>query len=137
MEMIEEVQRRKKEIAGLEKPQWKTNCSFSYEEGRAGVNLHVYNDVRGLILMAAFLAEKFAAYTKAVTTLQIENPPAFMWSGFPVEDWLADIKTRVNKIQIGDKKRKLAEFEERLNKIISPEKRRELELAAIAAELEN
>ena len=48
---------------------------------------------------------------------------------------LGSIKSRINKIQIGVKKKKLETLEARLNAIVSPELRRKLELDAIAAEL--
>ena len=66
--------------------------------------------------------------------LQVEAPP-FEWTGFPVKDWLEDIKTRIDKLQIQSKKAKLETLEKRLNKIVSPELRAQMELDAIAAEL--
>ena len=57
------------------------------------------------------------------------------WNGFSVNDWIDDIKTRINKVQIASKKVKLEHLESRLNAIISPELRAEMELEAISAEL--
>lgn len=57
--------------------------------------------------------------------------------GYAIDDWIADIKTRLNKIQIKSKKDALAALEARLDKIISPELRAEMELAAIEAELQS
>jgi hypothetical protein len=65
----------------------------------------------------------------------VENPPAFAWGNSSVADWLDDIRTRIGKIQIGEKRKKLEALEERLNKVISPELRAKMELDAIAAEL--
>jgi hypothetical protein len=142
--LIQEVARRKEEIAKLEKPNWKTNCYFLYEEvgdsrnnvhANQGHNLHVFSDVSRLILMAAFLKDRSNSYLLMAQELGVENPPPFKWNGFSLEDWLEDIKTRINKIQIAAKKTKLADLENRLNKIISPETRRKMELEAIAKEL--
>ncbi len=49
---------------------------------------------------------------------------------------MEDIKTRINKIQIVSKRKKLEELEARLNSIISPSLKAEMEVDAIAAELE-
>jgi hypothetical protein len=137
LDLITEVNRQKAEITKIEKPNWRTNCSFSYIEGRKGdaVNLHVESDVRSLICIAAFLQEKEASYQAAALTLGVESPPHFSWDGFNVADWLEDIKMRINKIQIASKKKKLETLEARLNAIISPELRASLELEAIASEL--
>lgn len=135
LDLIQEVARRKQEIAKAERPNWITNCSFSFEEGSSKtVNLHVCQDVRQMITIAAFLRESEISYNAAAQELGVDAPP-FTWSGFSVSDWLSDIRTRINRIQIDSKKKKLAALEERLNKIISPELRAEMELEAIAAEL--
>lgn len=134
--LIAEVKRRKEEISRLEKPNWKTNCSFSYTENSSqSTNLHTEMNVRNLLCMAAFLKEKERAYIEVAKELEVEAPP-FTWAGYPVDEWLYDIKTRINKIQITSKKKKLEQLEERLNKIISPEKRAELELQDIMNELD-
>lgn len=137
LDLITEVKRQKEEIARAEKPNWKTGCLFYYVEGRAGdsVNLHVEADVRKLIHIAAFLQDRSEGYTRAAETLGVESPPAFEWSGSNLVDWLDDLRSRIGKIQIGAKKKKLETLESRLNAIVSPELRRKLELDAIAAEL--
>jgi len=136
LELIEEVNRRKAEISRLERPNWATNCSFSFSAGNSGgvTNIHVCSSVTTLIDIAAFLRERKRAYEEAASALEVEAPP-FVWDGFSVEDWLADIKTRIDKIQIAAKKKKLETLETRLNSIISPELRRELELQRIEDEL--
>lgn len=137
LELIETVRRQKAEIAEIEKPAWHTNATFSWtEEDRSKtINLHVESDVRKLILIADFLLRKEAGYLTAAVALDIESVPGLLWCGFPVKDWIEDIRLRVRKIQIGKKKEKLALLEGRLDAILSPELRRELELEAIAAEL--
>ncbi len=139
LDLIKEVQNRKAEISKLERPNWKTNCSFSFVEGSSTtVNIHVESNVKNLIGYAAHLIEKERSYNSAATTLGLdgaESVPPFTWSGFSVNDWLDDIKTRINKIQISFKKKKLEILESRLNAVISPELKAELELQAIANEL--
>lgn len=137
LKLINEVKRRKEEIARCERANWLTNCAFTYIEGNmsGAVNLHVQTNVLELINIAAFLREKERAYNEAAKELGVEDPPAFKWCGFPVAEWLEDVKTRINKVQIASKKKKLEALEARLGSIISPELRAEMELQAIASEL--
>ncbi len=137
LDLMALVAKQKAEIAKAERPNWKTNCSFSYVEGKAvdTISLHVESDVRKLILIAAFLQDKEVSYKRAAADLGIEAPPEFTWGNSSVADWVDDLKTRIAKIQIGAKKKKLETLESRLNLIISPELRAKLELEAIAAEL--
>ena len=132
--LIKEIQRRKAEIATLEKPNWRTNCSFSYGSQLIAINIHV-SDTRTLILIAAFLSDKKKGYDAVAPTLGIESIPEFTWGGFSVDDWLSDIKTRIAKIQIVSKRQKLEQLETRLNAIVSPELRAAMELEAIESEL--
>jgi hypothetical protein len=47
LDLLGKVRALKAEIARSERPQWKTNCTFSYDEGKAGtaVNLQVEANV--------------------------------------------------------------------------------------------
>ena len=55
----------------------------------------------------------------------------FKWLGFTFDQWKADIKTRIDKIQISKKKKELEELEVRLDKLISPELKQQMELEEI------
>ena len=135
LELIQAVRRQKEDIAKAERPNWATNCSFSYgENGSNTVNLHVESNIRNLICIASFLRDKVKSYKETAAELGVEAPD-FTWQGFSVSDWLEDVKLRINKVQIASKKKKLETLEERLNKIISPQLRAEMELAAIQSEL--
>ena len=87
-----------------------------------------------LVEIAAFLQEKEKSYYEAAKALGV-SAPDFIWQNFSVADWLEDIKTRIDKIQIADKRKKLETLEKRLNKVVSPELRAEMELEAIEEEL--
>jgi len=136
LELIKEINRQKKEIASAEKPQYITNCNFSYSENGSNVtNIHVESNVGNLIKIVAFLSSQGKCYDEAATTLGVESPPAFTWAGFTVKDWTSDIKMRLMKVQIASKRKKLETLEARLNGIISPELRAKMELEAIESEL--
>jgi hypothetical protein len=136
LELIQEVKRKKAEIAKAERPNWRTNCSFSYTEGSSSTtNIQVEASIRNLINIAAFLMDRQRSYKDAITALGVDAAPEFTWGGFSVADWLEDLKTRISKIDIAAKRKKLETLETRLNAIISPDLRAQLELEAIASEL--
>lgn len=134
--LIAEVARRKAAISLAERPQWRTNASFSFNEGRSNesINLHVESNVRVLVMIVAFLMGRERDYREAADSLGVDAP-AFSWSGFFMADWVADVKMRIDKIQIGESRKTLEALEARLNAVMSPEMRAQLELEAIEAEL--
>lgn len=124
------VQQKKKEISKAEKPDWKTNCTFSYSRhGNDRINLQVTSDVDELINMLAFLIEKEKAFNEAKVLLGVDNE--FKWMGFTFEEWKYDIQTRLTKSQISKKKKELETLETRLNGLISPELKAKWELEEI------
>jgi hypothetical protein len=143
MDMIALVKTKKAEIAKAERPNFKTNCSFSYAHApiqtqstnASVINLHAVSDIRVLTSIAGFLTTWETTYRNGAAALSIDDCPKFVWDGYTVDEWLHDIKIRITKIQIADKKKKLEELENRLDKIISPELRAQMELEAIEAEL--
>lgn len=132
--LIDAIKKQKQEIAKAEKPNWKTNCVFSFSgfrDGPPSVNLHVENNIATLVRIASVVIDAEASYKNAAKAIGVEAPE-FLWCGSPAADWLEDVTTRVNRVQIGDKKAKLEMLEARLNKIISPALRAEMELEDIA-----
>jgi len=67
--------------------------------------------------------------------LGVESPEKFTWGGYPVADWIDDIKLRIAKIRIETKKKRLELLESRLAAVISPELKAQMELEAIEQEL--
>lgn len=134
--LMEEVRKRRSEIAQAEKGAWRSNGVFSYDQNmNSAINLNVINDKSKLIEMAAFILSKERDHALAVTTLGIDEPPPFTWFGFSSENWIADFKTRINKLSIDAKRKKLEELENKLNNLVSPEMRRQMDLDAIANEM--
>ena len=136
LSLIKEITRRKAEIAKAEKPSWRTNCSFTYDgQPNSSINLQVESSVKTLISIAAYIGIRHDTYKLAIANLELLEYPEFTYNGYSVEDWFADIKSRINKIQISTKKKQLEILESRATAIISPEMRAELELQAIMNEL--
>ncbi len=132
MTLLAKVKAQKQTIERAEKPKWLTNCSFVYE-GRT-INLHTVSDLGMLVELAGFLKGLEADNNAGAEALGVDFSP-LVYSGYTVDQWIADFKTRLGKLQIAAEKKKLEELETRLDALVSPEKRRELELAAIAEEL--
>lgn len=127
LDLIDLAKKKKEAIAKAEKPNWKTNCSFSKDEfGSNRINLQATTDVAVLVGILAFLITAKGAFEEAAKMLGIEQQ--FIWMGFSFEDWKSDIETRVTKLEITKEKKNLEMIEERLGKLISPELRQELEL---------
>ncbi len=132
-ELFAKVQEKKKEVAkAQEKPNWKTNCSFSYKKEASPherINLQTQTEVEGLIDILAFLLDKEESYERACTALGINS--TFKWIGFTAGDWKNDIQTRIEKIQVNKKTEELKSLETRLNALVSPELKAQLELEEI------
>lgn len=138
-ELWDIVLSKKEEIQSAEKPNWLTNCNFSFTEDKssahASFNLQVVNDPKVIVEALAFLNLRKQAHIEAAKELGINLE--FKWCGFKVEDWKQDFVTRLNKIKITDKKKELATLENRLSAILSPELKAELELQEIERLLKN
>ncbi len=129
------VQAKKDEIKQAEKkPDWKTNCAFRYnKDSSASTNIQVCGDIEELVHILAFLCDRKEGFDNAQKILGTEIP--FRWIGFTFEAWVTDIKTRVAKVLITDKKKALEILESRLDKVLSPELKAQLELESISKEL--
>ena len=135
--LLEKIESEKALIKEIEKPQYKTNMSYSpvANDLSKSTNLNTLNDVAALIGVLAEIASKVSFYDSAAKELKVDRPPLFKWQGYQYNDWSHDIKLRIDKIQIKERQDRLKQLEEALNKLISPELRTQLELKRIAAEL--
>lgn len=137
--LFEKVKQKKAEIAKAEKPNWVTNCTFSFRgniSASESVNIQTITDVKEMVRILTFLIREESFNDEATKRLGLEETSDFKWMGYTVKEWETDLKTRLNKVLIDRKRSELKNLEERLDKLVSPEKRREMELAEIAKELE-
>ena len=134
--MLASIKKQRSEVEALEKilkRSWETNGSFNYGSNTVPTNIQTASAAT-LQSILADLINKQNAMGQAAKILGIDSSPNLI-SGFTYEQWEADFKKRVAKIQIDEKKKKLDAAEARLNVLVSPEKRREMELAELEAEL--
>ncbi len=132
LKLLDKVEAKKKEIGQCERPQWLTNCSFTFPDTNKVVNIQTA-DIATLCFLAGYLEYRITLMTNGAKTLGIKAPMDF--GGYLTMDWMADIATRANQIQIKTKKEELAELERRVNGLVSPEQRREMELNKLAKEI--
>lgn len=136
LELLNKVEQKKKEIGASERPSWITHCSFGVNPSNAAdrVNLQVVTDVSILTSVYATLAVAERAFGQAAKDLDLKVE--FKWQGFTFEEWVTDIKMRINQLQLKNKRDDLAKLEARVNALVSQEQRRELELKKLVAELQ-
>lgn len=133
---IKVVEQKKAAIAEAnKKPHWETNCSFSSENLSSSnrFNIQTVSNPEILANALAFLIKEKAAMEEANTRLGLAY--SFKWLGYTIEQWEADFKTRINKIQLTKNQADLEETEIALNKLVSKEMKEELELDAITKKL--
>lgn len=138
MQLLRIAKEKKDRIATVEKVNWKTNCSFSFNENdslNSKMNLHAESNLSTLVKILAHILQQQDFYTQAATKLGVDVQ--FKYLGFNVSDWQADIENRINRIKILKEKEELQTIETRLNALISPEKRAELELEQLENALIN
>jgi len=133
-DLIKKAQAKKEDISKAEKPQYETNLSFRYiKDSSASINIQVCSDVDELVGIAAFLLEREASFEKANELLGTKSK--FSWLSYTREQWTHDLRLRINKIQIAEKKKELAEIEKILDGMISKELRDEMALKEIMEKL--
>ena len=131
--LIEKVKEKKSQIQKVENPSWKTNCVFTL--GGDKINIRTLQTVSELVSIASAVRARETSWKEVIEELGVKEDCVVC--DYSPNDWMSDIKTRVNKININMDKRNLAKLEERLDKIISPELRAKMELEAIEKELED
>lgn len=133
----ERIAKEKEEIAQIKRGNFVTSCAFSFREGdrTQTINLHTENRVEVLIKIAAWVMRAERDYNEAAVALALRVSPAFTYDGYTVKDWLADLGTRIARIQVRDREAQLKKLEDRLAPLLSKEEQTRQELARIQAEL--
>lgn len=135
-ELYYTVQNKKKEIEAISvKPSWVTNCAFRYEAdfnypATTTINIQTVNDIDVLVNIAGWLTLQEERHTKGLEKLNLPSKP-YTWLGYTVEEWVADISTRISRLSLADKKKELAILESKLKAILPPEFERELAMEDI------
>ena len=131
LELFNNVSKKQQEIAAAsERPRWETSCTIGTDSNISNnVNIQTVTDINKLVDLYALLLAKEDYYLRAAKELGVKV--VLKWQSYTFEAWKKDFKTRINIIELNNKKAELKELENRLDKLISQDQRRELELAEI------
>lgn len=134
-ELYYTVQVKKAEVEAIQsKPNWVTNCAFRYDSNynlaTTTINIQTVNDIDTLIKIAGWLHLEQLIYKVGYKKLGLP-PKQYTWLSYTVEEWKADITTRINKISLADKKKELANLEAKLKAILPDEFKTKLVLEDI------
>jgi hypothetical protein len=130
LELQSQVAEKKAKIAKAERPTWKTTCSYKETPNAMSINIHVTNDTNVLVGIMASLTTRKESMERAAKELGFEKY-TYVHDGFPVSEWVDDVKLRLTKINIAVERAKLDEIEKRLAKLESPELKEQRELAEL------
>jgi hypothetical protein len=136
--LLAKAKAQESEIGRITSYDLKTNLSFptrDHSSIRENVNLNIISDVPTLIGYVAILNMYNHFHHEACRTLDVTGQ--FKWGGFTYQDWIHDMKHRVEVIGLKAKKLKLKVIQDQLNDLMSPEMKRKQQLDEIAASLED
>lgn len=112
------------------KPAYNTNMQFKYYIGGPSINLHTVSDCNILVaMMSVILREKYYFF-KAQEALEAHDT-VFKWEGFTADDWMHDLKMKMDIINYQLRKAEYEQIEKRLLALESDDLKTEKELEAI------
>jgi len=132
-ELMEIARQKRVEIEKTEKPTWNTNCLFGTDSSSVKTNIRTVSSVGELVNITSQIITKEKSHKEANEVLGVNEP--FEYGGFTKEDWISDLRTRTNQINLSEKKKELEMIEKKLDSMVSKDRREELELQAIAKKL--
>jgi hypothetical protein len=84
-----------------------------------------------LVDALAFLLEKTLFQSSAAEKLGVTGK-AFEWNGYPIEDWQADFKKRIEIVNWQARKVQLDQTKKKLKSLISAETKTEMEIEELS-----
>jgi hypothetical protein len=132
--LFDKAKQKRAAIDKVKRAEYKTNQIFSWDDTlRNTSNLNIMS-IRELTNVLSKLCCERNNWNEANKLLCINTK--FEWCNHSFEDWLHDIKNKVDNLNIRTKVKELNVLEAKLDKLISPEMKRKLEIEAISKELE-
>lgn len=122
MELKSQIKEKKAKLKGKKKFTPVTNCSIEIDGVRQ--NLQVLSKDQLISLLV-----KLNSYRLSVVDLELSDE--FMMSGYKLEDWIADIKAKLEIIILREEENKLQILESKLHTLLSIDKKVELEIDEI------
>lgn len=128
--LADKVQAKRAEIAKVQRPSYKTNMTFKFDEGSSNVvAVNVESDLKKLVSMYAFITDKENAFNAAAHALGIDEK--FVWCNSSADDWRHDFSARVKLLQVKKQVEELNQMEKLLEKHKSPEAKEREEFDAL------
>ncbi len=122
LQLKQVIDKKKSELKGSKRFTPLTNCILDLEEQKYNLNVLKFNDLQ-------FLLVKLNMYLMSAKNLGI----CLEISGYNIEEWITDIKCKIEIFEYKKKEAELKALEVKLDKMLSNEKRTELELDEITA----
>lgn len=131
--LFEKVYAKRAEVQLAERPSYVTGGQFRYSQDSPGgsIDISICRDERKLVEIASFLLGKSQNYPEAAEKLGVKT--VFTWFQFSVDEWMKDLKTRVNSLQVTKLKAELDSMESQLNDLMPEEMRKAKELEKLQA----
>ena len=125
LELKKQIQKKKEELGKSSRFSPITNCSIEIDGIRTNLNASNKEQL-------TFLLVKLHSYLLASADLELEP---ISISGYTLEEWITDIKSKVAVLSRKEEETKLKTMEDKLTKLLSDGKKVELELDEIESSL--
>ena len=122
MNLKTQIINKRKQLDSVKKFSPVTNCSIEVDGIRS--NIQVLSKERLISLLVKLNSYKISA-------MELELLEEYIISGYKVEDWITDIKAKLDVVSRKDEELKLKVMEVKLDELLSSDKKTELELNEI------
>lgn len=122
------IEKKKKELKNSKQFSPITNCSIELDGTRYNINVLSKEQLIAL-------AVKLQSYMTAAKELELLDE--YVIGGYKVEEWISDIKAKLDVLTQKDEEKTLKFMENKLDKLLSEDKKTELELSEIENILKN
>lgn len=122
LKLKEQIKVKKEKLSKISRFTPITNCSIELDGTRQ--NIQVLNKMDLISLMV-----RLNSYMLSAKDLGILNE--YLISGYKVEEWIEDIKSKINILSQKDEEKLLRNMEDKLSKLLSEGKKVELEINEI------
>jgi hypothetical protein len=123
LELKKQIEIKKEKLKQSERFSPITNLSIEFEGDRYNLNVLQKPDLTTLLI-------RLNIYLISAKDLGVETE--YIVSGYKLEDWITDIKAKMDILSRKDEERNLKALEGKLTKLLSEDKKVELELNEIA-----
>lgn len=123
LELKKQIEVKKEKLSKSQKFTPVTNCSIEIDGVRHNIQVLQKEQVLNLLI-------KLNAYVLSAKDLGVLD--SFSVSGYHVQDWITDLKSKFEIMNRKEEEQKLKTMETKLDKLLSDDKKVELELDEIA-----